>query len=87
MSKTEKIKQFLLTKKTVVLIALAILPLVYLFFVIYLYVFAAKAGPSEQKSEKLIDRKLYEDTMENFRQRELNFSQEAEKTYIEPFSR
>ncbi len=85
--KTENIKLFLSTKKTLVFIVLAILPLVYLSLIFYLYAFLNKTTVQEENKKIFIDQKLYERVMENFRQRELNFSEEANKIYTDPFGR
>ena len=85
--KTENIKQLFLTKKTAVFIILAILPLAYLFLIFYYYALAGKATSPDQNKKIFVDQKLYEKVMENFRLREANFSQEAAKTYIDPFGR
>jgi len=83
----KNIRQFLLARKTLVFIIFIILPLAYLFLVYYFYVFLAETPSLEQNKKIFINQKLYNRVMENFRQRELNFSEEASKTYIDPFGR
>ncbi len=85
--KIGNVEKFISARKTLVIIFLAILPLAYLLLAVYFYIFLGGSALPELNKKITFNQKLYDKLMEDFRQRELNSSGEANKIYIDPFGR
>lgn len=79
------VRRFLLGYKTIAFILLILASLVYLVVIFYLYAWQAPV-PGQGNAEKIsVNSAVYQKIIENFRQREINFTQEESRTYLDPF--
>jgi hypothetical protein len=79
------IKKTFLSYKIAVFILLILIPLAYIGAIFYFYAWYVKTLEQLPTKTISIDSALYEKTMEDFNQREINFAQEDSKTYLDPF--
>jgi hypothetical protein len=79
------IKKIFVTYKIAVFVVLVLIPVTYIGVMFYFY--AWQVGTPEELPTKniSIDNALYQKTIDNLNQREINFAQEETKTYLDPF--
>ena len=81
------IKRAFQTYRIVVFILLILIPLVYIGAMFYFYAWYV-GTPEELPTKKIsIDSALYQKVMDDLNQRKINFAQETNKTYSDPFYR
>ena len=81
------IKKAFVSYRIAIFILLALIPLAYIGVMFYFYAWHVKT-PSELPTRTIsIDSALYQKTMDNLNQREINFAQEETKIYLDPFYR
>ncbi|OGZ33990.1 MAG: hypothetical protein A2Y98_00810 [Candidatus Portnoybacteria bacterium RBG_19FT_COMBO_36_7] len=79
------IKKTFVSYKVAVFILLALISLVYIGAMFYFYAWHVKTPEQLPTKTISIDSKLYQKTMDDLKQREINFAEEAGKTYSDPF--
>jgi len=86
-NKLASLKEFFASHKTLFFVLLIIIPLAYIGAIFYFYAWYVKT-PVELPTKTIsIDSVLYQKTMDDLNQREINFAQEEAKTYSDPFYR
>ena len=78
-------KKLLTSYKIVTFILAILLPLIFVGVVFYLYAWEVRLEDQPRARKISVDQNLYNEVMEKIKQREINFQQEENKIYIDPF--
>lgn len=78
-------KKLLTSYKIVTFILAILLPLIFIGMIFYLYAWQVQPEDQSQARKISIDQNLYNEVMDKIKQREINFQNEENKTYVDPF--